>query len=318
MEILRVRQKVYHTFDRPSVALGNFDGVHVGHQRILSRTVESAHRRDRHAIVYTFDPHPRVVLNKAPSIPRITTFEERVDVLTRLGVDALILAEFTHEFAAQSPDEFLHDIIVEELGAAEIFVGENYRFGKDRAGGVDTLKKRGPELGFRVCVVPSVTVDGERVSSSRIRSHLLKGEIRQANRLLGREFTIEGKVVHGRRRGKSLGFPTANIKPDGAKLNPPDGVYAGICLAQDRLWPSVMNIGRNPTFGEKKVSYEVHLLDFDQDLYRSHLKVYLVDRLRDELTFADAEALTRQIAEDVRRCREILAVETDDRRRDST
>lgn len=306
MEILRVRQKVYQTFDRPSVALGNFDGVHVGHQRILSRTVESAHKMDRQAVVYTFDPHPRVVLNKAPSVPLITTFEERVDVLTRIGVDALVLAEFTIDFAEQSPEEFIRDILLEELGAAEIFVGENYRFGKDRAGAAETLRKIGPELGFRVFVTPSVTIDGERVSSSRIRSHLLNGEIVMANRLLGRQFTIEGKVVHGRRRGKGLGFPTANIKP-GPKLSPPDGVYACYCRLEDSLFPAVMNIGRNPTFQEKKVSYEVHLLDFDRDIYRSYVKVHLVDRLRDEKAFADVEALKRQIAEDVRSCREVLS-----------
>ncbi len=307
MEIIRVREKIYQHLNAPSVALGNFDGVHTGHQMILRATAESARAQSRDAVVYTFDPHPRVVLHKAPEIPRITTFREREEVLEHLGINALILAEFTHEFAAQTPYEFARNLLREELGAREIFVGENYRFGKGRSGDAETLKDLSPELGFRVTVIPSVVVDGARVSSSRIRDHLLEGDIREANRLLGRQFTIEGRVVHGHHRGKTLGFPTANIKPD-PKLHPPDGVYAIYCRARGKTYPGVMNIGSNPTFKVRKVSYEAHILDFDEDLYGETIKVYLVDRLRGEKTFNGPEDLKAQIASDVEKAKGILTV----------
>lgn len=305
MEIIRVREKIYHKFAAPSVALGNFDGVHLGHQEILGRTVESAHRKGRDAIVYTFDPHPRVVLNKVPEIPRITTPRERAAILEHLGVDVLILAEFTLDFADQTAEEFVENVLVEELGARHVFIGENYRFGKHRAGDAHVLKKMATKLGFSCHIVPPVKKGNVMVSSSRIREHLLRGEIREANELLGREFTVEGRVIHGHHRGKGLGFPTANIKPE-VKLHPPEGVYAVYCRVGDTIHRGVMNIGYNPTFRDRRVSYEVHILDFDGDLYGQTIVVYLVERLRNEVKFASVQDLKAQIASDVERGREIL------------
>ena len=306
MEIVRVREKIYLNFIAPSVALGNFDGVHLGHQEILRRTVETAHRKGRDAVVYTFDPHPRLVLNKAPEIPRITTPRERVRILESLGIDVLVLAEFTTEFAAQSPEEFVENVLVEELGTRNLFIGENYRFGKGRAGTSHTLRKMAYELGFIVHVVPPVRYGGIVVSSSRIREHLARGEIAEANYLLGREFTIEGRVIHGHHRGKGLGFPTANIKPE-VKLHPPEGVYAVYCLTGEDIHPAVMNIGYNPTFKDRQVSYEVHILDFERDLYGEFITAYMVERLRPEMTFSSAEDLRAQIGRDTERTRQVLA-----------
>lgn len=304
MEIIRVREKIYQNFNHPSVALGNFDGVHLGHQEILRKTVETAHKKGRDAVVYTFDPHPRLVLNKVQDIPRITTPGERADLLEHLGLDVLVLAEFTLEFAAQTPEDFVQNVLVEELGVRHLFIGTNYRFGKGRAGSSNTLKKMAPELGFVVHVVPPVTVEGLVVSSSRIREHLMQGEIREANTLLGREFTIEGRVIHGHHRGKGLGFPTANIKPE-VKLHPPEGVYAVYCRVGGETYQGVMNIGYNPTFKDRRVSYEVHILDFDGDIYGQMIRVYLVEKLRAEMTFSDVDALKTQIAEDVEQSRKI-------------
>ncbi len=298
MEIIRVREKIYQNFNYPSVALGNFDGVHLGHQEILRKTVETAHKKGRDAVVYTFDPHPRLVLNKVQDVPRITTPRERADLLEYLGIDVLVLAEFTLDFAAQTPEDFVQNVLVEELGVRNLFIGHNYRFGKARAGTPHTLKKMAPELGFVVHVVSPVTIGGQVVSSSRIREHLMKGEIREANVLLGREFTIEGRVIHGHHRGKGLGFPTANIKPE-VKLHPPEGVYAVYCRVGEEMHQGVMNIGYNPTFKDRRVSYEVHILDFDRDVYGEMIRVYLVDRLRSEMTFPNVEALKSQIIEDV-------------------
>jgi len=299
MEIIRVREKIYQTFNAPSVALGNFDGLHVGHQEIIRRTVESAHSKQRDAIVYTFDPHPRLVLGKAPEIPRITTPSERAAILEHLGIDVLILAEFTKEFASQTPEDFVQDVLVEEIGTRHLYIGENYRFGKGRSGNPEVLRKMAPELGFNVHVVPPVKVDGIMVSSSRIRELLIGGEIREANRFLGREFTIDGRVIHGHHRGKKLGFPTANIKPE-VKLRPPEGVYAVYCRVDEDIYPGVMNIGYNPTFKDRRVSYEVHVLDFDRDIYGRTIRVYMVEKLREEMTFSGVEELKTQISEDIR------------------
>ncbi len=305
MEIIRVREKIYHSFKSPSVALGNFDGVHLGHQEIIRRTVDSAHAKGREAVVYTFDPHPRLVLGKAPEIPRITTPRERAEILESMGVDVLILAEFTKEFASKTPLDFMQDVLVEELGTRRLYIGENYRFGRNRAGNPEALKKAAPELGFTVHIVPSVTVNGSIVSSSRIREYLLNGDIRQANELLGREFTIEGRIIHGHHRGKKLGFPTANIKPE-VKLHPPEGVYAIYCTVGERIYKGVMNIGFNPTFNDRRVSYEAHILDFAEEIYGQIIRVHLVERLRAEMTFSSVDDLKEQIWRDVGRSRSIL------------
>lgn len=305
MEIIRVREKIYQHFNAPSVALGNFDGVHLGHQEIIRQTVRTAHAKSREAIVYTFDPHPRLVLGIAPDIPRITTPRERADILEYLGIDVLILAEFTKEFAQQSPDEFVTNVLAEELGVRHIFIGENYRFGKGRAGTPHTLKQMAPALGFTVHVITPVMVGNMPVSSSRTREHLMRGEIAEANTLLGREFTIEGRVIHGHHRGKGLGFPTANIKPE-VKLHPPEGVYAVYCRVGDTFYPAVMNIGYNPTFQDRRVQYEVHILDFDQEIYGQIIRVYLVERLRSEVKFESIDQLKDQICRDVEQSRGIL------------
>ncbi len=305
MEIIRVREKIYQHFNAPSVALGNFDGVHLGHQAIVRRTVETAHAKGRDAVVYTFDPHPRLVLHSASDIPRITTPRERADLLEYLSVDVMILAEFTREFAKQTPEEFVENVLVEELGARNIFIVENYRFGKGRAGTPNTLKKMAPEMGFTVHIVPPVMMGGQVVSSSRTRDHLIRGEIREANVLLGREFTIEGRVIHGHHRGKKLGVPTANIKPE-LKLHPPEGVYAVYCRVRDLIYRGVMNIGYKPTFQDRRVSSEVHILDFNEEIYGEIIRVYLVDRLRPELKFDSIEELKAQIGKDIERGKEIL------------
>lgn len=309
MEILRVREKIYQKFSSPSVAIGNFDGVHLGHREILSRTVKSAHDRGKEAVVYTFDPHPRVVLNKVQDVPRINTEAEREQILEELGIDVLILAEFTPEYASQSPEQFVENTLVEELGVRSLFVGENYRFGRGRSGTATMLKKSGHELGFTVHVVPSVKVDDVVVSSSEIRKLLLLGEIRKANELLGRPFKIGGKVIHGHSRGKKLGFPTANIKPE-PKLCPPDGVYAVYCILEDdrkNLRPGVMNIGWNPTFKDRRVSYEAHILDLDRDLYGQRIEMQIIDRIRSEMTFSNVDDLKEQIRKDIEYSREIFS-----------
>ena len=309
MEILRVREKIYQKFSSPSVAIGNFDGVHLGHREILSRTVKSAHDRGKEAVVYTFDPHPRIVLNKVQDVPRINTEAEREKILEELGIDVLILAEFTPEYASQTPEQFVENTLVEELGVRSLFVGENYRFGKGRSGTAVMLKKTGHELGFTVHVVPSVKVDEVVVSSSEIRKLLLSGEIRRANELLGRPFKIAGKVIHGHSRGKKLGFPTANIKPE-PKLCPPDGVYAVYCILDDdrkNLRPGVMNIGWNPTFKDRRVSYEAHIMDLDRDLYGQRIEMQIIDRIRAEMTFNNVEELKEQIRKDIKYSREIFS-----------
>ena len=306
MELIRVREKIFQTFSNPSVALGNFDGVHLGHQEILKRTVETAHSKGREAVVYTFDPHPRLVLNQAPEIPQITTAQEKADMLESLGIDVLVLAEFTKEFAKQTPEDFVENTLIEEMAIRNLFVGENYRFGSGRAGTASQLKRMGQEMGFFVHIVPSVRVGGEVVSSTLIRKLLMSGKIEEANEMLGRPFSIRGNVIHGHSRGKGLGYPTANIKPD-RKLRPPDGVYAVFCEFQDRVYKAVMNIGNNPTFQDRRTSFEAHLLDFSGEIYGSTIKLFFVKRLRPERAFTSVEELKAQIGRDVENARSELA-----------
>ncbi|MGC8605319.1 MAG: bifunctional riboflavin kinase/FAD synthetase, partial [Desulfomonilaceae bacterium] len=252
-----------------------------------------------------FDPHPRLVLNQAPEIPQITTAEEKAALLESLGIDVLILAEFTKEFARQTPENFVENTLVEELAIRNLFVGENYRFGSGRSGNPLQLKQMGQKRNFVVHVVPSVKVNGQVVSSTLIRNLLMSGRIKEANEMLGRPFSIQGNVIHGHSRGKALGYPTANIKPD-RKLCPPDGVYAIFCRFENRTYKGVMNIGKNPTFHDRKISFEAHLFNFSDQLYGSTIKLFFIARLRTERTFNSVEDLKFQIAKDVDQAREIL------------
>ncbi len=294
------------SFPNPVVTLGNFDGVHIGHQKIFETLAKEALSCQGTTVVVTFFPHPLKVLYPERSPLLLTTLDERIQLIRSCGNDVLVCVPFTEEFADWSAERFVREILVERLRAKKVLVGEDFRFGKDRRGDVTFLKKCGGEQGFSVRRVGPVKVHGREASSTRIRYFIQKGLIRESTSMLGRPHSLQGTVVEGEKRGKSLGFPTANLHTE-AELLPPNGVYAvWVTLENAYRMPAVANLGTNPTFAGAHFSLEVHIFDFAEDIYGKPMKVELVEWIRQEQTFPNANALVDQIQEDVRRAWQIL------------
>lgn len=292
---------------RRIAALGNFDGVHRGHRAILARARRRARTDDGLALAITFDPHPLKILAPHLELRFLTGFEEKMRLLAEAGMDAALCLEFTPEFARQSPEEFVRRILVDEAGVTAVFVGENFAFGKGRSGTVQDLIRLGAELGFDVAVVPTVSLEGVAVSSSRIRNALVHGDVSTAARLLGRPYALEDTVVHGANRGKQLGFPTANLRPPRERVVPRDGIYASLALIDEHRLESVTYIGTRPTFGAGERFVEVHLLEGALDLYNRRLRVEFIGWIREDRTFADPATLARQITADIAAAHRLLA-----------
>ncbi len=278
-----------------AVAIGNFDGLHLGHQRILRFLTERARENRLTSLVLTFSPHPEKVLSGART-PMIQTLEQRLRGLRRSGVEAVLVARFSRAFANLSVDEFGR-LISATLKARAVVVGENFRFGRKRRGGITELRRLGQKYGFAVHPCPPVIREGQTVSSSRIRALLLAGRVSPANRLLGRPYTIEGKVVKGRGLGRDLGFPTANVLPEN-EIAPP-GVHLTMALVRRRAYPSLTNSGHRPTFGPGPAQIETYVIDYQGALYNRKIGLRFLRRLRTERKFPGAEALISQIRKDV-------------------
>lgn len=309
MRVIRHLAHQRERLRRVVLTLGNFDGVHLGHQTILRRAIEQARAVGGQAVVLTFEPHPLAVLAPERAPAMIQPLHDRLATLRELGVDVTVLQRFTRTFAAFAPEEFVRDFVLRHLDVVRVVVGYNVNFGRDRAGSADTLGALGNELGFGVDVVGPVVVGGQEVSSTRLREALQQGDVRRAMLLLGRPYALRGRVVEGERRGRTLGFPTANLHLRPGLLLPPDGVYAVNVAVDGARHAGVMNIGIRPTFAGRRRTVEVHLLDFSGDLYRHWPTVHLVERLRGETTFAGPEALRAAIAADIARARAVLAGE---------
>ncbi|HEY3068617.1 MAG TPA: bifunctional riboflavin kinase/FAD synthetase [Methylomirabilota bacterium] len=287
------------------VALGVFDGVHLGHRAILAAAVSAARRLHVPPLACTFDRHPMEVLQPERAPLPITTLEERLDLIAATGVDTVLVLAFTRELAAVEPEAFVKDVLAGRLRAREVVVGFNHRFGRGARGDTALLERLGREFGFRTEVVPPLSLGGVPVSSTEIRAALLGGDVEQAAAFLGRPYRIHGAVVRGAGRGHTLGFPTANLLPD-RPLLVPTGVYACRAWLDPRSLPAVVNVGRRPTFGETTLSVEAHILDFDEDLYGGAIGLDFVARLRDEQKFPSIEALKSRIALDVAEARQRL------------
>ncbi len=293
------------------LTVGNFDGLHVGHQALLDAVVARGQALGRPTALYTFEPHPRRVLYPDSSPPCLMSGDQLVAGVREAGIDVMIREHFTLEFASLSPEAFLREILARRVAPLEIFVGRDFHFGKGRRGSGDTLARAAPEFGIRVEIIPQVRVGEEDVSSSRIRGLLNQGQVEAAVACLGRPYTVWGTVIEGARRGRELGFPTANLDPDN-ELIPQPGVYAtrARLFTQDRpsapSLPSVTNIGTRPTFDSNPIVTEVHLIDFSDDLYGRRLELSFHARIRSERRVPGAEALARQIADDVEHARQLL------------
>jgi len=290
------------------VTVGTFDGVHRGHQAIIDYLESRAQAQGGPSTLVSFDPHPRSVVH-GKEVPLLTTVEERANLLEGLGIDRFVVIPFSSEFAQLNPEAYVEEILVQRVGFQEITVGYDHRFGKKRAGDVDLLKELGPQYGFDVDVIPPQEVDQDVVSSRTIRDLLQeKGDVEAAAERLGRPYQLAGVVARGEGRGRKIGYPTANLAlEDARKLVPKRGVYATIVkLPNGNQWGGMMNIGRRPTFDEMDVTVEVHLFDFQGDLYGDRLSVQFLQRLRDEQKFDSAEDLALQLSEDEQHCRTIV------------
>jgi len=300
---------ISHPFKCAVVTIGNFDGVHIGHQALFYEVIERSHAVDGTSIAITFEPHPLRVLKKDSSPPLITMFEQKVELIERSGIDVLISIPFTLEFASISARSFVEDLLVRRIGMKAIVVGEDYAFGKNREGNIALLNSLAPRLDFEVIVTGMIrTLQGtlERISSTAIRELVQAGEMQHACRMLGRHFQIRGTVVAGRDRGgKLLGFPTANLKLED-ELCPRAGIYAVTVETQDRLLQGVANIGYSPTFEDLQFTVEVHILDFKETIYGQRIRVNFIKRIRDEIKFSSLAALREQIAEDAQTARQLL------------
>jgi riboflavin kinase/FMN adenylyltransferase len=286
-----------------AVAIGNFDGVHAGHRALIARARELADARGLHAVALTFDPHPSALLSPHGAPPQLTSLARRAELLAEAGADAVVALPFTRELAQLTHDAFAADILVSALRARAIVVGYDFAYGRDRAGTTDTLRAHSE---FSVDVIDPVEVAGEVASSSHVRAHLRAGDLAAAERLLGRRWDVDGTVVHGAKRGRAIGVPTANIRPD-SDLPIAPGIYAVTLAAGGAPMPAVASLGTNPTFVDSgALVLEVHVLDYDGDLYDLHTRTTFVARLRDEQKFDSVDALIAQIRRDIDAARDAL------------
>jgi len=314
LEIVEGANALVRKLVRPVLTIGNFDGIHLGHRAIMDTIIERARSLGGESVVLTFDPHPRKVLqpNRAPSL--LATREQKLEALEAIGIDVVILQPFDLEFAKTSPEDFVHKIVFDRIDPAEVFVGYDFHFGRDREGSMAALSQIGARLGFSVTIIPEIRINDRDVNSTRIRSLLAEGEVEEAANLLGRPFSVRSKVLEGERRGRTLGFPTANLAPKNEIL-PAVGVYAGefrILLegqSADTRHPAVINVGNRPTFyKEGRLLAEAHLLDFDGDLYGLPVELSFCHRLRQEQKFPGPEELKVQIAADIKSARHKLGI----------
>jgi riboflavin kinase/FMN adenylyltransferase len=311
MEFLRLEPGRRVPWPAPAVAVGNFDGVHRGHQALVAAALAEARARNGTAVVLTFEPHPSRVLFPERAATLLMTLDQKAEVLARLEVDRLAVLEFTRELAGHTAEEFARDILLATLGAHVVVVGSGFRFGRGRGGNAAALAALGGQLGFDVRLVDPVLDAGEPVSSTRIREAIEAGAVDRAAELLGRRYFIEGRVVEGDGRGRTLGFPTANLGVENETL-PGRGVYACWCRRldsqppEDAALPAAVNVGRRPTFDGEHTTVEAHLLGFTGNLYGRRLRLEFVERLRLEQRFEGKEALREQIQADVARALSVL------------
>jgi riboflavin kinase/FMN adenylyltransferase len=287
------------------VTMGNFDGIHLGHQALIIRTVEESRRRNAVSVALTFDPHPLKVLAPARAPRLILTPEDKIELFRDLGIDVVINQRFDASFAGLEAEEFVRRFIVDRLKAKKLWVGSDLRFGRGRKGSVEQLIGWGVEWGFEVGMVEPILVNGVRVSSSQIRALIEEGRVDEARALLGRFHFVSGTVVDGNRRGRGLGFPTANIASR-TEVIPSDGIYATLFHIGQERWLSVSSIGVNPTFGAGPRTLESFILDFDRDIYGESIRVAFLKKIREEEKFADVASLIARIKDDVRRAHAVF------------
>ncbi len=308
MKIYQDITEVAGLVEKPVVTMGTFDGVHVGHRKILQQLIKSAKKEGGESVVITFDPHPRLVLGMdAGKLKFINTRKERTVLLDKLGIDHLIIIPFTKVFSTLSSRNFILKVLVQCMKIHKIIIGYDHHFGRDREGNFELLAEMGKKHQFIVEEIPAQLVNDIAVSSTKIRKALASGNISKANELLGYDFPMEGKVIQGRGIGRKLGFPTANIQIiDPHKLIPVNGVYAVWAFLKGKTYPGMLNIGYRPTFNDRKESIEVHIIDFEGYIYNEELKISFIKKIREAKKFSSPDALKKQLIEDREEVRHLL------------
>ncbi|HUV79088.1 MAG TPA: bifunctional riboflavin kinase/FAD synthetase [Desulfobacterales bacterium] len=310
MELVENIDKIEKPYKNAVITIGNFDGVHIGHQALFHEVIEKADTIGGTSIVMTFDPHPVRVLKQNGHLPLITLNEQKIELIENTGIDVLICIQFNKAFAAISAKEFVEDLLLKCIGMKAIVVGKDYTFGRNREGNLELLQTYADNLGFEVIVADWVqTSKGltDRISSTRTRELVMAGEVAGAKKLLGRYYQIRGVVTTGRNRGgRLLGFPTANIILHD-ELCPKNGVYAVTVDCMEKKYQGVANIGYSPTFDDGVFSVEVHILDFNENIYGQKIRVNFVQRIRDEIKFSDITELSDAIRKDIEKARKILS-----------
>ena len=310
MRVFNHLDQINEPFKNAVITIGNFDGVHIGHQALFHEVIEKAEAIGGTSVAMTFEPHPLRVLKQNNHPPLITLYEQKSELIERTGINVLICVPFTLEFAALSAEQFVRDLLVQKIGIKAIVVGQDYSFGKNREGNIDLLKSYGPKYGFEVIVagwIKSPRALAQRISSTKIRELVTDGRMEQAEKMLGRNYQIRGKVVTGRDRGgKLLGIPTANINLHD-ELCPKTGIYAVTVECEGNQHRGVANIGYSPTFEDHEFTVEVHILDFSDNIYSKKIRVNFIKRIRDEIKFSNISELIDQIKRDIAAARKILA-----------
>ena len=310
MKIFDHLDKIHEPFKSAVITIGNFDGVHIGHQALFHEVIETAETVGGTSIAMTFEPHPIRVLKQNGQPPLITLYEQKTELIERTGIDVLICVPFTRAFASLSADQFIRELLVKKIGMKAIVVGEDYSFGKNREGSIDLLKSYGPDYGFEVILAGWIKMSKgftDRISSTKIRELVIDGHMTEAEKMLGRHYQIRGRVVIGRDRGgKLLGIPTANINLHD-ELCPKTGIYAVTVECRGNQHNGVANIGYSPTFEDHEFTVEVHILDFNDNIYGEKIRVNFIKRLRDEIKFSNISALIDQIKKDIAAAREFFS-----------
>ena len=289
------------------LTIGTFDGVHIGHNKILTKLVEESKKNNLSSLIMTFFPHPRMVLQKSQEIKMIDTIDEKIHLFEKTGVDNLIIQPFDENFSKIRAKEFVEEILVKKLKIKHIIIGYDHRFGKDREASVDDLKKFGLNYMFIVEEIAAQEIHSIAISSTKIRNAILKGEIKKCNEYLGRNFMLTGEVVHGDGLGKKINFPTANIEiPETYKIIPKNGVYLVKAIINSEIYFGMMNIGVRPTIGGKNKSLEIHFFNFKDNIYNKTISVEIICKIRDEEEFSSIDELKIQLKKDEQFCLKLI------------
>jgi len=297
----------YNEDKRSVVTIGTFDGIHLGHQEILSRLIKSSKNKDLNSVVLTFFPHPRIILNKYNEVKMIDTLDEKIIHLNEIGIDSLIIHPFDRNFSLLSANQFIKDFLVDKLKIKHIIIGYDHRFGKGREASVTDLKNYANDYDFTVEEIKAQEIEKITVSSTKIRNSINQGDIKTTEKYLGRYFNLTGKVVKGDGLGKKINYPTANIFiKETYKIIPKDGVYLVETIIKDKLFNGMMNIGHRPTIGTKNKSIEVHLFNFNEDIYGQVISIKMISKIRDEKKFSSIQSLKEQLVKDENYCLKLI------------